>query len=705
MTSVAGRVSPSSPGFPVKRSLAVELVNPNIVIGPEGRTGTWTTVYDEGIEVRLDGWRYFTFFRYMPRFAGADPSKVEHFQSLCGETVGGWYHQAAGGGGGGGREAASAWGCFVGRQTERAVPLSSSEYGSDAVRKRGSLTSGQAVLSPRFAGVDSMPPGLLRGSRTGTGGGAVNPVFVELAALAGSTVSSSVAIAGLASEAAAEAVAAALNADSRRLWRADVPAAHLLGMPLTEARARLGHSTTGKSAAAAGVGAAATGAAPKLATHDPVTVDVAGFPESLDWSTVEGGRYVTPVVDQRSCGSCYAMATADALSSRARIRGKGVPGLERVTLSPQSVVQCSSYNQGCDGGYPFLVGMFGADIGFVPSECMAYTSSNGNCPGNVDCPQMKELLPAWERMRAAAAAARSRGTTAAATLLEVASSVTMAGTRREGAGAGVDAWAGAAAEVAAGVVEGALARTAAMQASADAAVVAAAAAAAGSDSTAQEAAALLARLQSGGTQGGEHAAAAASGSGPLPFSLAAGLHHALPAERNVLLEEDADFETGPLHARLDTPAAGSQRDAVGTVVEAAAAAVAASARSAAREPRFVDSHAEMVAALQRAAAFATDEEAAAAGVADAAVGADGADGGGADAAAVNTYATMPRLRTSRYDYVGGYYGACTESAMIRELQDGPIPVAFNAAGDLFYYKGGVYHHDAKPEVRLLPVLL
>jgi hypothetical protein len=39
-----------------------------------------------------------------------------------------------------------------------------------------------------------------------------------------------------------------------------------------------------------------------------------------------------------------------------------------------------------------------------------------------------------------------------------------------------------------------------------------------------------------------------------------------------------------------------------------------------------------------------------------------------------------RLTASRYEYIGGYYGAGSESLMIRELQDGPIVVAFNSPG-------------------------
>ncbi len=56
MTMVKHNVGPNTPSFAVQRTLGVEFKNPNIVIGPDGRQGTWTTVNDEGFDVTIDGW-------------------------------------------------------------------------------------------------------------------------------------------------------------------------------------------------------------------------------------------------------------------------------------------------------------------------------------------------------------------------------------------------------------------------------------------------------------------------------------------------------------------------------------------------------------------------------------------------------------------------------------------------------------------------
>lgn len=52
-----------------------------------------------------------------------------------------------------------------------------------------------------------------------------------------------------------------------------------------------------------------------------------------------------------------------------------------------------------------------------------------------------------------------------------------------------------------------------------------------------------------------------------------------------------------------------------------------------------------------------------------------------------------RWYTAKYWYVGGYYGGCTETAMIDALlKNGPLSVSFEVYADFFHYKTGIYHH-------------
>nr|CEL75677.1 TPA: papain family cysteine protease domain-containing protein [Toxoplasma gondii VEG] len=78
--------------------------------------------------------------------------------------------------------------------------------------------------------------------------------------------------------------------------------------------------------------------------------------------------------DTGACGSCYAVSSAYILQKRFEIMfSKLFPG-ENTTvfespLSAQSILSCSPYNQGCDGGYPFLVGKHAKEFGFGTEQC------------------------------------------------------------------------------------------------------------------------------------------------------------------------------------------------------------------------------------------------------------------------------------------------------------------------------------------------
>lgn len=56
--------------------------------------------------------------------------------------------------------------------------------------------------------------------------------------------------------------------------------------------------------------------------------------------------------NQGSCGSCYAFSSLGMVEARLRVATKNE---EQVNLSPQDIVGCSAYSQGCEGGFPYLV--------------------------------------------------------------------------------------------------------------------------------------------------------------------------------------------------------------------------------------------------------------------------------------------------------------------------------------------------------------
>jgi cathepsin C len=63
------------------------------------------------------------------------------------------------------------------------------------------------------------------------------------------------------------------------------------------------------------------------------------------------------------------MAALSMLEARIRrVTGNQI----KEKLSVQHVLDCSVYNQGCNGGYAYLVLKFGSEVELVPESCMKY---------------------------------------------------------------------------------------------------------------------------------------------------------------------------------------------------------------------------------------------------------------------------------------------------------------------------------------------
>ena len=59
--------------------------------------------------------------------------------------------------------------------------------------------------------------------------------------------------------------------------------------------------------------------------------------------------------DQSKCGSCYAMSATGMLESRLRIQTNNT---QQPQLSPQDVITCSEFSEGCNGGFAYLVAKY-----------------------------------------------------------------------------------------------------------------------------------------------------------------------------------------------------------------------------------------------------------------------------------------------------------------------------------------------------------
>jgi cathepsin C len=102
---------------------------------------------------------------------------------------------------------------------------------------------------------------------------------------------------------------------------------------------------------------------------------VTEFPKSLDWGDYNGKNYLEPVMDQADCGSCYAASATRMLTARHKITQNDTEALPWSISFP---LFCSEYNQGCKGGYGFLLSKWSEDVGLLPANCMRYNTV-GTC--------------------------------------------------------------------------------------------------------------------------------------------------------------------------------------------------------------------------------------------------------------------------------------------------------------------------------------
>jgi len=99
--------------------------------------------------------------------------------------------------------------------------------------------------------------------------------------------------------------------------------------------------------------------------------ELSKLPKGFSWI-----KYDSPVRNQGECGSCYSLAAMSVYEDRLRIKTQMK---DKTLMSGQDVLSCSRTNQGCEGGYPFLVGKHATEYGLVPEACVPYKASDIDC--------------------------------------------------------------------------------------------------------------------------------------------------------------------------------------------------------------------------------------------------------------------------------------------------------------------------------------
>jgi C1A family cysteine protease len=110
---------------------------------------------------------------------------------------------------------------------------------------------------------------------------------------------------------------------------------------------------------------------PAFLPRREITVSVKA-PESFDWR--EKGA-ITPVKDQGQCGSCWAFCATCAMESAHFLKHQTL-----LSLSEQRIVDCDTYDHGCNGGWPTNAFQYIQENGGMELESdYPYTAYDGTC--------------------------------------------------------------------------------------------------------------------------------------------------------------------------------------------------------------------------------------------------------------------------------------------------------------------------------------
>ncbi|KAL8427585.1 hypothetical protein Efla_005760 [Eimeria flavescens] len=393
--------------------------------------GGWTTVYDEGFEVRLrDKTRLMAFMKYTKNDACPEAhdgdledsnGRTACYETDASKTQLGWYTTI-------GEDGSEKSGCFYAEKTggvSQVAAAASLVYvrqrtadgsvSADPLQSGGSglsyylskefvdkhnqspISSWRATYNPAFIEQHrTVLSSLIKDfgySKFSSGGGyGAVPSFLQSQGASQGTVSSQLYACPCK---AGESVQDTRAADNDKEPSAVLSPVSMLQSTTTEVSVQ--SHAHGPSLRSAG-GAANLSALEEAAGSG-------GLPKAFAWpNPFTDPTFKEHTTNQGGCGSCYAIAAVYALERRfniaaSRLMGQDVSvfsGLQtqqqqtaqalleealKHRLSPQSVLSCSFYNQGCNGGFPYLVGKHAAELGVVEEGCMPYAASDElTCP-------------------------------------------------------------------------------------------------------------------------------------------------------------------------------------------------------------------------------------------------------------------------------------------------------------------------------------
>ena len=302
----------SCASFTPDSSQTVTLSYPNRAVDSAGNEGTFTLVYNQGFEVRVNGWNAFAFSNWTYAANGT-------VLSNCGQTLNGWAHSNDG-----------QWVCYNGTRTSAAAqPAPASPSAAPQIDR--CATDGPAAEQARGSQLWRHDQAFLD---------AVN------SAQSSFTVRRYPEYEGL----------TIAQIEQRAGGRSTGPdsAAHLQRMQAgADVKASRRHVRDVLRAVRA---------SPKA------------LPSSWDWRNVSGVNFVSPVRDQGQCGSCYIFSSAGMLEARVRVASDNK--LQPVLSTQDALSCSIYSQGCAGGFPYLTAGRYAEDFGFVEESCFPYTGQD-----------------------------------------------------------------------------------------------------------------------------------------------------------------------------------------------------------------------------------------------------------------------------------------------------------------------------------------
>lgn len=356
--------------FKSKSRLRTKVVTNNTLC-VDGPSSAWTMVYDEGFEVRFRDFRFFSFQYYFPTLK--DKTK---FKSNCSKTCVGWYRNAKTG----------ALGCFKAEMIEKSSKVNYiNNQTKQLIVVQNKVEQKESFIfktKDHHSKKSSSPSSLT--SKNHNYFNKYNKQRNSNSARFKSFTKEKLSLSSSFTDHLK--IIQRLNQHPANLWTASLhPAFQFLSISeLNRMAGRVHHSQkmstskkekkfTKKKIARIEDEVSNQDVLTEKKNSNSInkikTENVDDLPRDFTWR-----KYLSEPGEQGSCGSCYAISTLKMLEARLRIHSN-----ISTELSTEYAVQCSYYNQGCEGGYSVLISKFGMENYLVDKSCKVKKSKEGQC--------------------------------------------------------------------------------------------------------------------------------------------------------------------------------------------------------------------------------------------------------------------------------------------------------------------------------------